>query len=122
MQISEEDKEMARQAAHETFALTKEGKELVKTAAVTATDKMTPMIEQFNSPGAKAEALKHHGFYIGIGQMFVDTIIPMYHKIYKDLLNGKPEREPDAYVHANMWLAKVFMEIQKGLTDEQDEA
>lgn len=116
---------VAALAAAEVTRLHISGGAIVLMAASTATDQMVRIVTKLDTQGKKIAALKHHGLYMGIGEEFMNIIVPMANTMADDLLathrtKGSKLPEREAKMLADIWLAKVFIEISKGISRHED--
>ena len=95
------------------------GEKIARNAAVTASHDMTKMIRNNTSPEAKALALEHHALHIGIGTMFMQKIAPIAEEMMDDLMKCNSD-DSEARVLVGIWLAKVFMQIEKEVKTLKD--
>lgn len=106
----------AMDAAKAVAAVKNEGDEIVNQATIKATDDMAKMMRHFKTPSARLEAIKAHAFHMGIGTQFMALVVPHADEM-KDDLTKLTGSEGEARVLTGMWLAKIFMEIEKGVAN-----
>lgn len=79
---------------------------------------MSRLVGKMDTKEQKAEALKYHALYMGIGTQFLQAVVPQAQAMPGELMeiDRKAGDKPDkntATVLADVWLGKVFKEIQK---------
>ena len=112
-----DDKE-AVAAALEVSAISIDGRKITHQACYDATAQMAKLVAHFGSKQSKIEALKHHALYMGAGQSFLKTVVPLAESMARELQElHESVDEGEANILTSIWLAKVFIELQKGLAE-----
>lgn len=120
------DKESA-EAALNIHTLKSKGERISRDAVLEATSQMIKLVGNLDTRGKKAAALEHHALHMGVGTQFMETIVPMADRMTQDLIDlherkGAEISDSEARILTGFWLAKVFIEIQKGIKKHESEA
>jgi hypothetical protein len=102
------------------------GQKITRDATLAATDQMVKLMAgKFRTKEQKIATLEHHAFHMGIGKEFMGATLELAQSMTKDLVkmhreHGSDFTEEGAQVLTDLWLAKVFMEIEKGIKNHED--
>ncbi len=115
------DDEAAR-AALDIHILEKQGERITMVAAAQASDQMAKLTGKLNTKGRKIEALRAHALYMGIGSAFMKEIAPLMKVMAQELIDEHKKKglefsKDEADILADLWLAKIFMQIDKGIDE-----
>ena len=113
-----EDKQ-AREASREVNDMIERGRKITHDAAIKATDEMARAVAKLKDKDSKIEALKYHGLHMGISQEFMNKIAPKAEAMV-DEINEIAGDDTQGDILTAMWLAKIFMNIEKLVQEEQE--
>lgn len=106
-------------AARELREAIRVGEEMVRQAGLSATTQMAALTKHLNTGEARIEAVRHHTLHIGIGTAFMEHIAPQVDIMQRDLVSiGASEHE--ARILTGLFLAKVFIGIDKSLREHDN--
>lgn len=108
--------EEARAQAKSINETKMQGEKAVKDAVIKATKQMAKMTRNMQSQGARVEILERHALYMGVGTEFMARVAPLADKMHDDLIE-MVEDEYEGKILTALWLAKVFMEVEKSIAN-----
>lgn len=104
------------EAASRIKGMTNIGEELVLEAVIAATEGMLEFVPNMTTKTKKIAALEQHAVALGIGTGFMQVVAPRAMKMREDL-EERGASESEARVNTAIWLAKVFTEIHKAMSE-----
>ena len=77
-------------------------------SAIKASGEMAKLTLNIDSAEARLLALEHHALYIGIGNEFMDSVVPLIQSMKSDLMETESMTDTEAGVLRSLYLGKVF--------------